>query len=238
MSGESPEELSIDYLLAAKIGDRPAAAEAEQKLAGLEGEELVAALADDRAKYAFWINLYNGVVVNQPNHEIGSWAGRARFFRRDLINVAGHRLALDTIEHGILRRSRWKLGLGFVGNPFPSAFERKHRVDQRDPRIHFALNCAATSCPPIAAYSAEEIEAQLDLASRSYLTASVAVRPSRIIGPRIFLWFAGDFGGRRGIHSFLSEHGIENRGKRLGFGPFDWTPRPGRWASESDEDAS
>ena len=40
---------------------------------------------------------------------------------------AGRSLSLDTIEHGLLRRSRPKLGLGYLPNPLAGRFERSHR---------------------------------------------------------------------------------------------------------------
>lgn len=223
-------ELAVSYLFAAKAGDDRASAEHERDLAQLDPGVLEVALANDHARLAFWIDLYNAVVVRQPSHDFHSTASRNRFFSKRTTTIAGHKLALDTIEHGILRRSQLKLGLGFVTNPFPSSFERRHRVNRTDPRIHFALNCAATSCPPIAAYRERLIEDQLDLATRSYLDSSVVVEARRIVLPRIFFWFAGDFGGRRGVRSFLSKYDIEHRGRRLGLAAFDWTPAPGRWS--------
>ena len=148
-------------------------------------------------------------------------------------------MSLDGIEHGILRRSRWRLGLGFVGNPLPSPFERQHRVGRLDPRIHFALNCAAASCPPIAAYRPSDVDAQLDLATRSYLGSTVKTGPDHLTVPRILLWFAGDFGGPPGIRSFLRRHGVKLAGWPLRFGAYDWTPTPDRWlAGDADNRSS
>ena len=230
MSSGPAQDIAVRYLLAARSRDQQAAIECERDLAGLSEESLADSLANDQAKLAFWIDTYNAVVVRQPSHDFHSIASRTRFFSRRGTTIAGHKLALDTIEHGILRRSQLKIGLGFITNPFSSAFERRHRVTRTDPRIHFALNCAAASCPPIAAYRESHIEEQLVLATRSYLDASVAVDDRRIVLPRMFLWFAGDFGGRRGVRSFLSRYNIDHPGRRLRFAPFDWTPAPGRWS--------
>ncbi|MFV2064709.1 MAG: hypothetical protein ACC726_14545, partial [Chloroflexota bacterium] len=62
------------------------------------------------------------------------------------------------------------------------------------------------------------------------------VQPDMITIPRIFLWFAGDFGGPPGIRAFLRHHGIDGVGRKLRFGKYDWTPRPGRWAPDPSSD--
>ena len=75
-----------------------------------------------------------------------------RFLRQPALVVACRALSLNAIEHGLLRRSRWRFGAGVRREPVPlSAFERQHRVARVDPRVHFALNCAAGSCRSIAA---------------------------------------------------------------------------------------
>jgi len=236
MASTDPLELAVEYLLATRAGDDDRVERATASLASMPEDTLARATSDDAARLALWVNIYNAAVLRQPGHDYGSWMQRVAFFRRAALTVAGQVVSFDDIEHGILRRSRLKLGLGFVTNPTPSRFERRHRVGRLDPRMHFALNCAAASCPPIAAYSADRIDRQLDLATRSYLSATVEIRPDRVTVPRIFLWFAGDFGGPRGIRRFLRHHGIEGAGRQLRFGKYDWTPTPGRWAPEPKSD--
>ena len=157
---------------------------------------------------------------------------RLRHFRDRFLEVGGQRLSLDAIEHGILRRSRWRFGLGYLGNPLPSRFERTHRVEQVDPRIHFALNCGVASCPPIAAYDAAHIDKQLERATLGYLQAETSVSPAGIALPAILLWYIGDFGGWRGIRRMLQHYGIEGADRRLRFKRYDWTPDPGRWRAD------
>src|SRR6185436_18824857 len=95
---------------------------------------------------ALWINVYNALALH---------AGRGRLSNRllDVLEIyrtryaiAGVPLSLDEIEHGLLRG----------GAPHPALpWSRMSRADPRrrlavplDPRIHFALNCGAISCPP------------------------------------------------------------------------------------------
>jgi hypothetical protein len=203
------------------------------ELADLSDADLQIGLSDDDAKIAFWVDVYNAAAQLRPLDDVGSVRGRFRLFRRPAVTVAGRALSLDAIEHGILRRSRWKLGLGYLGNPLPSPFERSHRVRRVDPRIHFALNCGAASCPPIMAYDAARIEEQLDVSSRSYLVSEVIKDGHTLRLPTVMLWFVGDFGGPRGMRRFLGRHGIVTDGRRLRFRAYDWDPAPGRWTDRS-----
>lgn len=229
---------SAELLVAVRTGDTSRASRLWTELADLDQEQLSASLTDDAARIATWLNLYNAATQRLVEADPTAFTRRARFFRQQAAIVAGQALSLDAIEHGLLRRSRWKVGLGWLGNPFPGRFERRFRVESVDPRIHFALNCAAASCPPIAAYEADRLDAQLDLATRSYLAATVRRGPRRLLVPRLFLWFMGDFGGPRGMRSFLGRHGVETGGARLRFASYDWSLQPAAWADLTEETAS
>ena len=231
-----PLGLAVDYLLATRSADERTASRLEQQMAALDGEQLAASLSDDASRMAFWIDVYNAAVIRQAHYDFRTVLARQRFFRRPVVTVAGQPLSLDAIEHGILRRSRWKLGLGFVTNPLPSRFERAHRVHRVDARIHFALNCAATSCPPIAAYRVERVDEQLEVAARSYLAAHVDQGVGSITVPRILLWFIGDFGGPSGVRALLRKHGLEGAAARLRFADYDWTPASSRWMADDREE--
>jgi len=65
-----------------------------------------------------------------------------------------------------------------------------------DPRIHFALNCGARSCPQIAVYSSTNIEKALNMATSSYCNSEIDVLPtnSEICLSKLFLWYRNDFG--------------------------------------------
>lgn len=142
--------------------------------------------------------------------------------------VAGHALSPNAIEHGILRRSALTFALGYLNNPIPSRFERLHRVERLDPRVHFALNCGARSCPPFAAYEAQRLGAQLDAAARAYLASETTLDAGgeSVRVPRLLLWYLGDFGGRPGILRQLHRYGVVDAGQspRITFGAYDWTP--------------
>jgi hypothetical protein len=227
MSGE-PVALARRLVDSVRAGhlDAPAAAE----LAALDPMALAAPLADDTTRIAFWVNVYNATVRAQLIADPAALRRRWRFFARPAIVVAGRRLSPNAIEHGILRRSAFLLGLGHVRNPWPSPDERHWRVDRVDPRVHFALNCGARSCPPLATWEPATLDEDLERAARAYLTNECQrTEGGRVlVVPRLLLWYRGDFGGSAGILASLRHHGIVGPDERpsLRYGTYDWTPEP------------
>ena len=58
--------------------------------------------------------------------------------------------------------------------PFKSGDPRlKISLAHVDPRIHFALNCGAKSCPPIKTFSGDQVQDQLQVATSSFLEVSI-----------------------------------------------------------------
>ena len=144
-------------------------------------------------RLAYWINLYNisvvGVVVdNYPVDSIRDISTdpivRLNVFKKDVIPTKTGKMSLDTIEHEKIRE-------GF-----------------KDARIHFAVNCAAKSCPPIRSepYVGARIDQQLDDQARRFLNGPYGVRIEKdgdevvLHVTKIMDWFADDFekwgGGR------------------------------------------
>jgi len=173
-------------------------------------EAALAPLRESReTALAFWINVYNAGTQVLAEREPGRYRSILRtwrFFGADCVTVGGTALSLDEIEHGVLRGSRSKYGLGYLPKLLVSSFEREYRLSEADPRIHFALNCAAESCPPIRCYEPDRIDEQLDLATESYLDATVEYDPAAgtVAIPRVFRWYAGDFDDPV---AFLRDHG-------------------------------
>ena len=194
-------------------------------LANINLKYLAEQLNTDSRKLAFWLNIYNS--LTQVILKRDSALADTRFYSKDLIELGKTRISLDIIEHGILRKFQMKYGFGYVSNWFPSKFEKMFALENTEPRIHFALNCGAASCPPIAFYKPELINEQLDIATRGYLetNASYDLRQNVIHAPEIMSWFRGDFGGKTGVIAFLQRYdvapGIED--PTLEFDRFDWT---------------
>jgi hypothetical protein len=164
-------------------------------------------------RLAFWINLYNTLTVDaviQFGVEKSVTEGRLgilSFFEKAAYQIGDQRFSLTDIEHGILRANR---GFPyFIGPHFSSNDPRRDwALPSLDPRIHFALNCAGQSCPPIGVYSPDQIDVQLDLASRNFVDANISVDPRLgvLSLSSIFRWYQGDFGGRTGIIDFLMKY--------------------------------
>ncbi len=195
-------------------------------------------LSDRNARLAFWINLYNTLVTDAVialgvKRSVTEQRGGISFFRRAAYIVGGQRMSCDDIEHGILRANRGHPL--YAGRQFGSSDVRLKRViEPFDARIHFALNCASRSCPPIRVYSAEKVDSQLNLATRSYLAAHVRILPEQnaLHLSSIFKWFQSDFGGREGMLDFLLAHLSDDerrewlmqnrRTARLRYASYDW----------------
>ncbi|QAU11536.1 DUF547 domain-containing protein [Halorubrum sp. BOL3-1] len=224
-SDGGPVEVSERFLRAVRTGpERDGQREdARDCLAGLAESDLDALGSDERL--AFWLNVYNaatgGALLSEPER----FESRRRFFADPIVTVAGEPLSLDAIEHGILRGSQWKYGLGYVPNPFPSAFVGRHRVGEPDCRVHFALNCGAASCPAVAAYDAATVDSDLDAATESYLRSETVVEDGTAYVPRLLLWYRGDFGGGSGIRRLLREFDVVDPDAvpRVRYREYDWS---------------
>ncbi|MEE4186586.1 MAG: DUF547 domain-containing protein [Gammaproteobacteria bacterium] len=131
---------------------------------------------------AYWINLYNAVTVglvvdNYPVASIRRVKGgllRTGPWDEPVVTVLDVTLSLNDIEHGILRPV------------------------YRDPRIHYAINCASLGCPNLAprAYTGTTLDADLDAAARGFVNAprGVLLTSSVLRLSAIYDWFAADFG--------------------------------------------
>ena len=190
----------------------------------------VVAAAPLEEQLAFWINAYNACMLrlvadHYPIEEDrglfarlkNSVAGRPQnsvwqipeVFTRPHCRIAGEDRSQDEIEHEIIR-------------------------PMGEPRIHFAVNCAAVSCPVLwpDAYEAESLDVQLDRAvrhlvedERHFLVEGTTVRLNRVLD-----WFRDDFGGEEGLRSFFAGYVPENTARVLqdpdtaiDFFEYDWT---------------
>ena len=147
-------------------------------------------------QYAFWINLYNASTVNVgiDNYPVKSILNvKSNIldlkgpFNDPITTVNGKTLTLDNIESGIVRPI-WK-----------------------DPRLHYAFNCAAVSCPNLGsrAYLGKTIGAQLDAAAVSYVNdpRGVRIENGRITASKIYFWYDVDFGGNeKGILNHIRKY--------------------------------
>jgi hypothetical protein len=169
----------------ARVAYRAAKADAPALEADIARLAMVRVSTLNRAEqFAFWANLYNMVTVQTvlkkyPVTSIRDIAISPGWFSTGpwgakLVTVEGTALSLDDIEHRILRPI-W-----------------------RDPRIHYAVNCAALGCPnlPPAPFTAATTEAMLDAAARLYVNhpRGATIESGRLVASSIYVWYAADFG--------------------------------------------
>ena len=197
----------------------------EKGLAELEYAELAEQLVDDAHRLVFWINVYNAyfqILRKQTG------LTRPRIFTKRAIHLAGGYWSLDDIEHGILRRYRYKYSLGYFANRLTPQRVKKLAVNNIDYRIHFALNCGAVSCPPIVIYKLTDLEEQLNQSSQSFMLAETIIdqekKTARV--SRILFWFMKDFGGLHGIRTLLAEvFQLPAERFRIKFNKYSWTDK-------------
>ena len=227
----APVERSQRLLRAARLGEDDTVAACWTALAEWNADELASQLSDDDARTAFWLNVYNAAVQDQLRSDPSRYESRLRFFVGNRVSVAGHDLSLNDIEHGILRRSRSVFFLGYGPRIFQDRFERTHRVDALDPRIHFALNCGAASCPAVRYYDPDRVDDQLDLAAETYLRETVEYDPASGVArlPRLFLWHHGDFADPVGL---CRRYGAlpADADPTVRYRSWDWTRAAGKFA--------
>ena len=151
-----------------------------QALSGIAENEFSA--WNSAGQLAFLINAYNAwtvelILTEYPEinsiRDIGFLPGAA--WRREIVALFGEVISLDELEHEMIRQ--WP------------QFE--------EPRIHFAVNCAAIGCPPLRseAYEGERLEQQLDSNTRLFLNDRNRnyLQGSTLFVSRIFDWYEEDF---------------------------------------------
>ncbi|MEO5942116.1 MAG: DUF547 domain-containing protein [Ferruginibacter sp.] len=217
--------LSQNFMYAAKTGDDVTVYKDQFK--NLSYDSLASKISTDDIKKAFWINLYNAYTYSSLKKDPDQYRNRKEFFKNKNIEIAGKKFSLDEIEHGFLRRSKIKWSLGYLNKFFPSKTEKQLRVSHLDYRIHFALNCGAKSCPPIAFYNPENIDKQLDIATTAYLTGEVEYDESKNIVhlPALLNWFRRDFGGKKEEVKLLKSKQLipDDKNPTIEFKKYDWS---------------
>ncbi len=217
-------QLSKDFLYA--LQEKKETHKFIEKIASISINELESKLKSQNEKLTFWINIYNGFIQHHLNQNPAYYDDKRKFFKQDLIHFRDKSLSFANIEHGIIRRSQLELFLGYITNPFAPKYEKKLRIDHRDYRIHFALNCGAKSCPPVAIYSSENLDQELDFIAEKFLKkfSQINVEENLITTTALFSWFRGDFGGGEGIRNILVKYGIApTKEIRVKTNPYDWS---------------
>jgi hypothetical protein len=172
------------------------------------------------AALAFWINAYNASVIrgvmehlkDDPDYRVSK--DGFVFFSKRRYEIAGVKLSLNALEHGVLRGAYGHKDVKALDEPALRRVKRLHagvlaRGEKHvDPRIHFALVCAARGCPPLRpeAYRGDLLDKQLVDQTRSYVNNA-----KRGAGPQgisaIFHWFVEDFRRTHGsVEAFINKY--------------------------------
>ena len=219
MENQKANQYAQELLLAVKKNEKTLAL--QELIENILPKEFSKEISNDNNKKAFWINIYNSYY--QILRSVG--VPKSGIYKSKKIYVAGISLSLDDIEHGILRKYKFKFSLGYLSNPFYRKVIKRLAVDEVDYRIHFALNCGAKSCPPIAFYKPQNINQLLDMATVSFLENETEVNHNKktVEITALFKWFLGDFGGKRGIKKILkAKINLDTQGYKLLFKPYSW----------------
>jgi hypothetical protein len=144
--------------------------------------------ASDNEKLAFWINAYNAftikmIITHYPVKSIKT-LHKGKPWDHKWITINKVTYSLNDIEHKIIR-ARFK-----------------------DPRFHFAINCASVSCPPLRnkAYSAENLDLELNEVTSAFINGNLnQITASSLKLSPLFDWYREDFGD---IHTFISKYSI------------------------------
>lgn len=153
-------------------------------------------LLNDKDRKAFFLNVYNSLMIHAITaiSKPRTTFDRVSLYNSAAYNIGGRSYTLNMIEHGVLRAN--KCGSGpFAQTPFAlSDARRLCSLPDVDPRIHFALNCGAKSCPPVRFYEAHSLDAALDAATRAYLLdIEVDTKLRKIMLPKLLQWYKMDF---------------------------------------------
>lgn len=138
-------------------------------------------LQSEKHQMAFWINAYNAFVIKGVLEEY------------PIKSV----LKVGLIPHSFFKRKKFKTEHGEI--TLQVLENEKLREAFREPRIHFAINCASISCPKLLteAYRAEKLEEQLEAQAVSFIndkSRNYLDKENKVLYlSRIFKWYEGDF---------------------------------------------
>jgi hypothetical protein len=161
------------------------------------GDDPPGAAWSEKAKLAYWINIYNAVTLQLilNNYPVKSIQDLHPFFKIPGFNTVWHhtyfymgdkKISLDEIEHELLRKE----------------FD--------EPRIHFAINCASKSCPKLRneAYTAARLETQLNEQATYFINTPFynSIAKEAVELSKIFSWFKGDFTKQGDLIHYLNQY--------------------------------
>lgn len=152
---------------------------------------------------AFYLNAYNAWILratidNYPTKSILDV--KKDFFKTYSIKVSGKSMSLDKLENEIIRKKF------------------------KEPRIHFAVNCASASCPPLhdEVFEAKTLDKTLTELTTKFINSStgVSVSGGKTNVSKLFKWFKEDFGDAT---TYINKYRRKKISGRIGYQDYAWT---------------
>jgi hypothetical protein len=195
-----------------------------------------AALDGRDEKLAHWINVYNALVLDaaarafaeDPLFSVDE--NSFGFFDQEVFNVGGRTWSLNQIENGVLRGDEFHPAIFPLDEEDKSILFELH--DQLwaggpvDPRFHFVINCASSSCPSLLSQPlrADSLDSVLDDATHAFLHDD-----GRGAGPdgisQIFNFYYADWENEAGtgVEDFIAQYRDLDEVDPFRFLPYDWS---------------
>lgn len=157
---------------------------------------------------AYWINMYNAITIlavaeKYPVSSIMDLEG-GKIWDKKMIVIGGKSLTLNNIEKDMLLK-RFK-----------------------EPRVHFAVNCGAKSCPPLLnkAWTEDNVQRYYEKQAKAFINNKTenTVSAKSLEISQIFNWYTGDFGGSDKIIPYFQKYSdvsIKNNAK-VKFKEYNW----------------
>ena len=153
---------------------------------------------------AYWINAYNGYTIklildNYPLKSITDLYG-GKPWDKKWIEIGGKTYSLNNIENDIIRPTF------------------------NEPRIHFAVNCAAKSCPKLGnfAFTEANLEEKLEKNTKKFINGPEnKITADQASISKIFEWYKADFGDLKKFLNKYSDTKIAE-GTELKYSEYDW----------------
>lgn len=167
----------------------------------------LAQMTRESERKSLFLNLYNCLCIDGMINGLlkpypGGTLSRLVFYASASYRIGPYVYSLNDMENGILRGNKIS-PVPMTRQPFSETDSRLNFCLPCDGRIHFALNCGAKSCPPIAFYTDEDdsLEKQLTMATSSFIeSGGVQFIQNKETGidefvslSMIFKWYESDF---------------------------------------------
>lgn len=144
----------------------------------------------DNKKMAYWINLYNAYTI------------------KSIVDAYPLNSILD-LDNGHIWTTRM-VPVGTTSYTLDQIEKDKLLAVFNEPRVHFAVNCAAASCPPLLnkAWTAYNIQQYYDQVTRAFInnTTYNTLGANALEVSKIFDWYASDFGGANNVATYIQNY--------------------------------